>query len=125
MELSSRGYGRGFRQGDPLSPYLFIICAKDLIALIRKAEARGEINGVKICTNALIISHLLFADDCYLFFHANTTQASGQAINLKKSKIFCSRNISRAEHNNIANILGVQAVLGVGKYLGLPSMLGT
>jgi len=91
--------------------------------LIQKAKARGEINDAKICTNALIISHLLFADDCYMFFYANTTQASGQAINLEKSEIFCSRNVLRVEHNNISNILGVQAVLGAGKYLGLPSMI--
>jgi len=63
--------GRGLRQGDPLSPYLFIICVEGLSALIRKAEARGEINGVKICNNAPIISHLLFVDDCFLFFRAN------------------------------------------------------
>ena len=60
--------GRGLRQGDPLSPYLFIICAEGLYALIRKAKSRGDINGVKICNNAPIVSHLLFADDCFLFF---------------------------------------------------------
>jgi hypothetical protein len=60
--------GRGLRQGDPLSPYLFIICAEGLSALIRQAEARGDIHGTKICRNAPIISHLLFADDCFLFF---------------------------------------------------------
>lgn len=60
--------GRGLRQGDPLSPYLFIICAEDLFAFIKKEEDRCEINGVKICNNATIISHLLFANDCFMLF---------------------------------------------------------
>ena len=51
-------------------------------------------------------------------------KASGQTINLQKSEIFYSRNVSTAEHNNIANILGVQVALGTSKYLELPSMIG-
>jgi hypothetical protein len=91
--------GRGLRQGDPLSPYLFIICAEGLSALIKQAEYRGELHGAKICKNAPIISHLMFADDCFLFFKATVTEAtilknilavyelaSGQAINLQKSE---------------------------------------
>jgi len=74
---------------------------------------------VKICNNAPIISHLLFVDDCFIFFGANVAQASkmkdmlsiyekssGQAVNLQKSEFFCSRNVLRAEHNKIANTLG-------------------
>jgi hypothetical protein len=128
---------RGLRQGDPLSPYLYIICAEGLSALLRQAEARGDIHGIKICRNAPIVSHLLFADDCFLFFRANIVEAevmknilstyeaaSGQAINFQKFEIFCSRNVPNVVQMSVAECLGVNAVLGTGKYLGLPSMIG-
>jgi len=127
---------RGLRQGDPLSPYLFIICAEGLSSLIQKAEASGDIHGVKICTNAPVVSHLLFADDCFLFFRVEPAeatimknilavheQASGQAINFQKSEIFFSRNVSQVKQNSITNIMEVQVVLGAGKYLGLPLVI--
>jgi len=60
--------GRGLWQGDPLSPYFFILCAKGLSALIRRAEWRGDPHDTTICTNAPVISHLLFADDRFLIF---------------------------------------------------------
>ena len=129
--------GPGLRQGDPLSPYLFIICAEGLSSLIQDAENRGIIYGTHICKAAPVVSHLLFADDCFLFFKANESEAhvmkdilstyestSGQAISLPKSKIFCSRNVPEPLRNNLAAILGVQVVLGTSKYLGLPSMIG-
>jgi len=50
--------------------------------------------------------------------------ASGQAINYQKSEIFFSRNVSQSKQLNITNILQVQAVLGTGKYLGLPFLIG-
>ena len=37
--------GRGLRQRFPLSPYLFIVCAKGLFAMIRDSEARGVFHG--------------------------------------------------------------------------------
>lgn len=58
---------RGLRQGDPLSPYLFILCAEGLSALLRKFEKNQLIQGVQVCRNAPRINHLLFADDSYLF----------------------------------------------------------
>ena len=42
----------GFRQGEPISPYLFVICAEGLSALLHDAEREGRISGVKICQAA-------------------------------------------------------------------------
>ncbi|GAU34086.1 hypothetical protein TSUD_255820 [Trifolium subterraneum] len=129
--------GRGLRQGDPLSPYLFIIVAEGLTSLIKKAVDGGEIHGIKICRGAPSVSHLLFADDCFLFCRANLSetrklmeilevyeQASGQEINLTKSEVFFSRNFSRAAQEDLSNMMGVKHVMGTGAYLGLPSMVG-
>jgi len=129
--------GRGLRQGDPLFPYLFIICAECLSSLIQNAEENETISGTSICRGALSVSHLLFADDCFLFFKAEESQAQvmkiimntyeaafGKAISLLKSEIFYSRNVSDALKNSITNILAVRVVLGTSKYLGMPSMIG-
>jgi hypothetical protein len=59
--------GRGLRQGDPLSPYLFLLVAEGLSALIHEAVGRGKLHGAKICRRAPVVSHLLFADSCFCF----------------------------------------------------------
>lgn len=62
---------RGLRQGDPLSPYLFLLCVEGLSSLLKKAEENGNLHGCKISCNAPTITHLFFADDSFLFFRAN------------------------------------------------------
>ena len=61
---------RGLRQGDPLSPYLFLMCAMGLQSLLQQAKVNGEISGVTICRNGPRISHLFFTDDSVLFYRA-------------------------------------------------------
>ena len=61
---------RGIRQGDPLSPCLFILCAERLHYLLKKAQMDGSISGVSLCRLRPIITHLFFANDSLLFCRA-------------------------------------------------------
>ncbi|XP_026396445.1 uncharacterized protein LOC113291087 [Papaver somniferum] len=89
---------RGIRQGDPFSPYLFIILMEAFSRQLLYAEQNGSIEGIKIAPRDPSISHLFFADDCLLFTTAdlynvnNLLQiidsfgnASGQLLNFNKS----------------------------------------
>lgn len=61
---------RGQQQGDPLSPYLFLICNEGLSSLMRLATRDGTIKDVKVCLKASTITHFLFLDYCILFSEA-------------------------------------------------------
>jgi hypothetical protein len=65
---------RGICQGDPLSPYLFLFVADGLSCLIRKEDQARSLHELHICRRAPGISHLLFADDCLLFFEGSVGQ---------------------------------------------------
>ena len=127
---------RGLRQVDPLSPYLFLMMDEGLSTLIHKAINKGDIHGVQICRGAPVVSHL-FADDCFLFCRAIVVEAErlltilktyeaafGQEMNLSKSEMFFSRNMSGVAQEDLSRIIGVRHVIGTGKYLGLSSMIG-
>lgn len=58
---------RGLRQGDLLSPYLFILCAKALSSLIRFAGSEGNISGVPISRGGLRINHLFLQTIVFFF----------------------------------------------------------
>lgn len=113
----------------------FILCAEGFSSFIRNYEGHGDVHSIKICRGAPIVSHLFFA---YGFFFQNKTQecitmknilttyekALGQAINLQKSKLVFSRNVSQQLHEDILEIMNVNVGLGFGKYMRLSTSMG-
>ena len=106
------------KQGDPLSPYLFVFYIEELSALLRKESESQQIQGIMSCQNGISISHLLFVDDSLLFFPAIPSecscllhiigtyeQASNQAINQQKTNLFFSPNTVMEVRESISNML--------------------
>lgn len=57
---------KSIHQGDPLSSFLFILCAEALVNCLNHVEESGRLHGIKIATSAPSVHHLLFADDSLL-----------------------------------------------------------
>ena len=92
---------RGIRQGDPLSPNLFLLCAEGLSSMLKNVGPQFLARGVRVGVHSPWISHLLFADDCLLFTQASEKgsqrlmdilnlyqRGSGQLVNMSKSANF-------------------------------------
>ncbi|GJR73860.1 reverse transcriptase domain, reverse transcriptase zinc-binding domain protein [Tanacetum coccineum] len=123
---------RGVRQGDPLSPFLFILAAEGLNAIVSEAVDKGVFKGVKIGRNNVVVSHLQYADDTIFFGEWNKENAkvlmcilkcfeevSSLRVNYNKSKLY-GVGVSEAQLRDMARWMKC----GVGDfpftYLGLP-----
>ncbi|KAK2367897.1 hypothetical protein QL285_081140 [Trifolium repens] len=60
----------GVRQGDPMSPYLFVLCMDKLSHLIEESIESGKWKPMRAGRNGPLISHLIFVDDLLLFGQA-------------------------------------------------------
>ena len=108
------------------------MCANILSLALLKAEHNHDIMGVKLGRNELSFTHLIFADDSLLYFKNDAKSLAtlrttlewyctllGQKINLDKSNLFCSPNMSREDQECLASLLQVNLVVNPSKYLGV------
>ena len=135
--LASSKPKRGLRQGDPLSPFLFILATEVLARLIEREAVNNKINGYKLALDLMPITHLQFADDLFIFAQANVENMgsikacldtysnwSGQKVNFGKSVIIFSKNVNEGVRSQLANYIGIQRSNRKEKYLGIPMASG-
>jgi hypothetical protein len=128
---------RGIRQGDPMSPYLFLLCAEGLSSLLKFSGPHYLAKEVQVGIHAPWVSHLLFADDCLVFTQASAAggqrlkeilqtyqDGSGQMVNIMKSAIFFSANCEDQVKSEVKQITGIHTEALCEKYLGLPTAVG-
>ena len=92
MIINGEAYGntipsRGIRQGDPLSSYLFLLCAEGLSALIHEVTRNQQINGISICGGCPRITLLFFADNSLLFCKAKDQECQKLFSTLNKYEV--------------------------------------
>ena len=124
---------RGIRRGDPLSPYLFILCMDFLGQLIEEKCNAKLWQPVKASQSGLAFSHLFFADDLLLFAKADYINCSairdvlddfcsisGQTVSEAKSRVYFSPNVDKDTRDSLCDILGFTSTPSLGRYLGIP-----
>uniref|UniRef100_A0A803P4A1 Reverse transcriptase domain-containing protein n=1 Tax=Cannabis sativa TaxID=3483 RepID=A0A803P4A1_CANSA len=125
---------RGLRQGDPLSPHLFLIYSEGLSRLLQYEESIGCLKGLAVSRHSPSVFNLLFADDSLLFCEATDRscgaikraldtyhKALGQQLNTEKSVMSFSPNTTDEAKLSFQNILGMSICDCHESYLNLPS----
>lgn len=124
----------GLQQGDPLSPYLFLMCSKALSTLISGSSSTKRITGIKPGRHCPPITHLFFVDDRLLFCSGKLEEvwhvrrllsiyenASGQAVNFNKSALCFSPNVNEEFRCVLSDFLALPIVFDLGRYLDVPT----
>lgn len=128
---------RGLRQGDPLSPYLFLLVSEVLSLRIQQSSDQGWLRGIQMNKPGPTISHIVFANDTLVFLKAEEENcrhlskviedyclASGQKVNNSKSSVFFGSNVPVSLSHQLADIFDMERVGDPGLYLGVPAIWG-
>eukprot|EP00253_Pinus_taeda_P035003 PITA_35003 len=123
---------RGLRQGDPLSPFFFILMMEGLGRNIKAAKEEGRIQGLRLTNGGDTVTHQQFVDDTMLHGTPTVKEAkafkqilsefdrvAGTEVCLFKQTIFFF-NIDISIQRNISRILGFQRETLLVKYLRVP-----
>lgn len=122
---------KGLRQGDSLSPFLYLIVAEGLNLLVNKAIEKGVFEALKVDNDKVVISHLQYADDT-IFICSDAERniksikyllrifklLSGLKVNFHKSNLY-GIHVDPVQLRNKTSQLGCEMGSGPIKYLGL------
>ncbi|XP_043697430.1 uncharacterized protein LOC122648259 [Telopea speciosissima] len=127
--------GRGIRQGDPLSPYLFTLAMEAFSRIMRRLEIDGQIKLLPRC-KSFHLSHLIFADDLMIFVKGNRDSISaslggldefaalsGLQLNRSKSSIILG-GLTQASSLKLLDLTGFSETKLPIRYLGVPLVSG-
>lgn len=89
---------RGIRQGDPISPFLFVLSTEALIHLFNQAHEKGTIFGIQHHPSGPAINHLLFADDSLFICQASITQCDEVLLCLDKYEQMSGQQINKRKY---------------------------
>ncbi|KAG8380670.1 hypothetical protein BUALT_Bualt06G0040000 [Buddleja alternifolia] len=124
---------RAIRQGDPLSPYIFLLYFDLFSRMLHMEEDHNLLRGIKISRGSLSISHLMYADDLLIFGVADDKNVeciqeciatyeewSGQCVSKEKTINHFSKNVPRVMRRAVCGVLNFRECNHKSKHLGLP-----
>lgn len=115
---------RGIRQGDPILPYIFMLCIDRLRHGINQVVREGRWEPIKLARQVIPITHVFFIDDLLLLVIKDVLNSFcvsfGEKVSTSKMLTFFSHNVNVVDVKKIREKLGFTTTKDLGNYLGMP-----